>query len=121
MISCLNLKRTDKILEVGTGTGWQTAILSYLCKEVFTIERFELLLKKAKKNIDKVRRQIRKYSLNIELKDAKNNVIHKEELIIGGGKHKVPCLRIDHSEKHTEWLYESDKIISYLKKEIQLS
>ena len=69
----------------------------------------------------KVRRQIRKYSLNIELKDAKNNIGHKEELIIGGGKHKVPCLRIDHSEKHTEWLYESDKIISYLKKEIQLS
>ena len=69
----------------------------------------------------KVRRQIRKYSLNIELKDAKNNLSHKEELIIGGGKHKVPCLRIDHSTKHTEWLYESDKIISYLKKEFQLS
>ena len=54
MISCLNLKNTDKILEIGTGTGWQTAILSLLCKEVFTIERFNVLLNKAKKNIAKL-------------------------------------------------------------------
>ena len=54
MISCLNLKNTDKILEIGTGTGWQTAILSHLCKEVFTIERFNVLLNKAKKNIAKL-------------------------------------------------------------------
>ena len=54
MISCLNLKKTDKILEIGTGTGWQTAILSHLCKEVFTIERFKILLSKAKKNISKL-------------------------------------------------------------------
>ena len=49
MIESLNLKNTDKILEIGTGTGWQTAILSHLCKEVFTIERFDVLLNKAKK------------------------------------------------------------------------
>ena len=54
MISCLNLKNTDKILEVGTGTGWQTAILSHLCKEVYTIERLNVLLNKAKKNIAKL-------------------------------------------------------------------
>ena len=54
MISFLNLKNTDKILEIGTGTGWQTAILSHLCKEVFTIERFNILLNKAKKNIAKL-------------------------------------------------------------------
>ena len=54
MISFLNLKNTDKILEIGTGTGWQTAILSHLCKEVFTIERFNVLLNKAKKNIAKL-------------------------------------------------------------------
>ena len=54
MISFLNVKNTDKILEIGTGTGWQTAILSHLCKEVFTIERFNVLLNKAKKNIAKL-------------------------------------------------------------------
>ena len=54
MVSCLNLKNTDRVLEIGTGTGWQTAILSHLCKEVFTIERFNVLLNKAKKNIAKL-------------------------------------------------------------------
>ena len=38
MIVCLNLKNTDKVLEIGTGTGYQTAILANLCKEVYTIE-----------------------------------------------------------------------------------
>ena len=30
MIDCLKLKKTDKVLEVGTGTGYQAAIISYL-------------------------------------------------------------------------------------------
>ena len=49
MISCLKLKKTDKVLEIGTGTGYQTAILSYLCKEVCTIEIYNKLLDQAKK------------------------------------------------------------------------
>ena len=49
MISCLKLKKTDKVLEIGTGTGYQTAILSYLCKEVCTIEIYNKLLNQAKK------------------------------------------------------------------------
>jgi glutaredoxin len=69
----------------------------------------------------KVRRQIRKYSLNIELRDAKNNLNHKEELVREGGIHKVPCLRIDHNELEPEWLYGSDNIISYLQSELKLS
>jgi protein-L-isoaspartate(D-aspartate) O-methyltransferase len=54
MISCLKLKKTDKILEIGTGTGYQTAILSYLCKEVCTIEIYNKLLNQAKKRILKL-------------------------------------------------------------------
>ena len=69
----------------------------------------------------KVRREIRKFSLAVELRDAKNNIGYKEELISAGGRHKVPCLRIDHNAKHTEWLYGSNEIINYLKSELQLS
>ena len=54
MIACLNLKKTDKVLEIGTGTGYQTAILSNLCQEVFTIEVHDNLIKKAKKRIAKL-------------------------------------------------------------------
>ena len=54
MISCLNLKNTDKVLEIGTGTGYQTAILSHLCQEVCTIEIHSNLLNKAKKRITKL-------------------------------------------------------------------
>ena len=51
MSASLNLKKTDKVLEIGTGTGYQTAILSHLCQEVCTIEIYGNLLHKAKKRI----------------------------------------------------------------------
>ncbi len=47
MTEILNLKRTDKVLEIGTGSGYQAAILAELCDSVFTIEIFEKLAQKA--------------------------------------------------------------------------
>ena len=44
----------DKVLEIGTGSGYQAAILSQLCDHVWTIERYKDLEKKAKKNFDKL-------------------------------------------------------------------
>ncbi len=40
----LNVSDTDKVLEIGTGSGYQTAILSKLAGEVYTIERVKPLL-----------------------------------------------------------------------------
>jgi len=54
MTACLNLKKTDKVLEIGTGTGYQTAILSHLSQEVCTIEIHSNLLNKAKQRIVKL-------------------------------------------------------------------
>jgi glutaredoxin len=65
----------------------------------------------------KVRRFIRKNSLKIELKDAKNNMANKSELVHNGGRHKVPCLKIEKINAKTTWLYESDAIIQFLAKE----
>jgi len=65
----------------------------------------------------RVRRQIRRQSLKIDLKDAKNDIILKEELKKEGGKYKVPCLRIDNETGETKWLYESTEIIRYLRNE----
>ena len=54
MIDCLRLNKKDIVLEIGTGSGYQTAILSHLCQEVCTIEIHGKLINKAKKRIAKL-------------------------------------------------------------------
>ncbi len=54
MLQLLNPKENDKILEIGTGSGWQAGILSFLCKEVYTIERIPELAGFARRNLDKL-------------------------------------------------------------------
>jgi protein-L-isoaspartate(D-aspartate) O-methyltransferase len=48
MTEVLNLTGKERVLEIGTGSGYQAVILAELAKEVYTIERFEGLAKKAK-------------------------------------------------------------------------
>jgi protein-L-isoaspartate(D-aspartate) O-methyltransferase len=48
-------KRLAKVLEVGTGCGYQTAILALLANEVYTVERLQPLLSKARKNFRELR------------------------------------------------------------------
>lgn len=48
MIDRLQPKRTMRILEIGTGSGFSTAILSLLCREVYTVEMDEKLAAMAK-------------------------------------------------------------------------
>jgi len=48
MVEALDLQATDRVLEVGTGTGYQAAILAELASEVWTIERHEELANKAR-------------------------------------------------------------------------
>lgn len=49
MTELLNIKKGDKVLEVGTGSGYQAAILAEIGCEVYTIEIVESLTLKAKK------------------------------------------------------------------------
>ena len=56
------------------------------------------------------------FTLYIFIFWGKNNEIFKSELVNDGGKHKVPCLKIEKTNAKTEWLYESDEIILFLKK-----
>lgn len=49
MTQHLELKGVDSVLEVGCGSGYQAAVLSKLCRRVFTIERIDELLKEAKR------------------------------------------------------------------------
>lgn len=49
MTDLLDLSGEDKVLEIGTGSGYQAAILAELAKEVYTTERHKLLAERAEK------------------------------------------------------------------------
>ncbi|MBF0124518.1 MAG: protein-L-isoaspartate(D-aspartate) O-methyltransferase [Magnetococcales bacterium] len=51
MTAMLQLTGDEEILEVGTGSGYQTAVLARLCRKVFTIERLPSLAEAARKRL----------------------------------------------------------------------
>jgi glutaredoxin len=63
----------------------------------------------------KVRQEIRRLSLPIQFRDAQAEGVHRDALLHGGGEIKVPCLRIQGEAGTVHWLYESGKIIEYLR------
>jgi protein-L-isoaspartate(D-aspartate) O-methyltransferase len=54
MSESLELAGKERVLEVGTGTGYQTAVLSHLAERVYSMERIRSLLEKARKILDQI-------------------------------------------------------------------
>ncbi len=54
MTQSLGLKGGEKVLEIGTGSGYQTAILAEIAKEVYSVERIAELSEHAKKILDNI-------------------------------------------------------------------
>ncbi|VAX28963.1 Protein-L-isoaspartate O-methyltransferase [hydrothermal vent metagenome] len=54
MTEVLKLKNTDRVLEIGTGSGYQTALLAELAGQVFTIERIRSLGLKAQRLLEQL-------------------------------------------------------------------
>jgi protein-L-isoaspartate(D-aspartate) O-methyltransferase len=54
MTEQLKLAKDLRVLEIGTGSGYQAAILSRLCKHVLTIERYRTLADSARKRLEKL-------------------------------------------------------------------
>jgi glutaredoxin len=63
----------------------------------------------------KVRQEIRRLALTIERRDAQHEGKNRDDLVRGGGQAKVPCLRLTDPAGNSQWLYESGKIIEYLR------
>ena len=63
----------------------------------------------------KVRQELRRLSLDIRCLDAQHDEGSRNQLLQGGGAVKVPCLRIREEDGNERWLYESGKIIEYLR------
>ena len=54
MTQSLELKGDEKILEIGTGSGYQTAILAELARKVYSVERMRTLAERARKLLEKL-------------------------------------------------------------------
>jgi protein-L-isoaspartate(D-aspartate) O-methyltransferase len=52
MLELARLEPGHRVLEIGTGTGYQTALLAHLCDRVFSVERVPSLLRSAQKRLD---------------------------------------------------------------------
>jgi protein-L-isoaspartate(D-aspartate) O-methyltransferase len=66
MTEALDPQPEDKLLEIGTGSGYQAAILSRLCSTVYTIERVSALASRARKLLD----ELGYYNINIRIGDG---------------------------------------------------
>lgn len=98
MIDCLKLKKTDKVLEIGTGTGYQTALLAYLCKHVCTIEIFSELLNQAKINHDQLKLKNISYMHGNGVNGWKESLLF-EAIIVSATSEKIPIKLLKNLKK----------------------
>ena len=85
----LNLKAGDKVLEVGTGSGYQTSVLIELGCKVFTIERQRLLFKKAELLFKKLKWKPKKIVFGDGYKGLKINAPY-DGIIVTAGSPELP-------------------------------
>ena len=74
MTQSLELEKKHKVLEIGTGSGYQSSILSLLARRVYTIERIKSLLVKAETNFKELK------LTNIVIKHDDGNLGWKEQI-----------------------------------------
>lgn len=94
MTQALGLQGHEQVLEIGTGSGYQAAILSQICEKVYTVERIDTLLVQARKVFDSL------HYLNIltKLDDGTNGwqeYAPYDAIIVTAGGPKVPLPLLD--------------------------
>ncbi len=66
----------------------------------------------------RVRRELARLGVEVELRNIHRDRSRYDELVRGGGKQQAPCLRIENDDGTAEWLYESSDIISRLQADL---
>lgn len=99
MIQCLKIKKTDKILEIGTGTGYQTAIISHLCQKIYTIEIFNKLFQQAKTNINKLKIKNVTYKLGNGVNGWEEKILF-DAIIVSAASKKIPQKLLNNLKIH---------------------
>ncbi|OHV10586.1 glutaredoxin family protein [Kushneria phosphatilytica] len=67
----------------------------------------------------RVRKEMHRLALPIELRDIRQHERDRQALEAGGGRVKVPCLRIADETGEDEWMYESEEIKRYLQQRFE--
>jgi len=98
MTESLKIQPEDRVLELGTGSGYQTAILSLLAKEVFTIEYFPSLAREAAIILPQ------KGYNNVHVRCGNGALGWEEEapfdkIIVTAGAHTIPQILCDQLKK----------------------
>jgi protein-L-isoaspartate(D-aspartate) O-methyltransferase len=95
MTNLLNLEDKERVLEIGTGSGYQAAVLSHLAKEVYTIEIIDDLAEEARKQLERLGYK------NVRVKSGQGSEGWEEKapfdaiMITAGVKRKVPKTLLD--------------------------
>ncbi len=94
MTQALQLNEDDRVLEVGTGSGYQAAILANIASKVYTIERIHSLYKKSRNLFDMLRYH------NIVMKYTDGTTGWKEEspfdaIIVTAGAPEIPAFLVN--------------------------
>ncbi|MDB4874128.1 MAG: Protein-L-isoaspartate O-methyltransferase [Gemmatimonadetes bacterium] len=93
-LELLELKGTEKVLEIGTGSGYQTVLLSHLVAQVFSIERIAALAQQAREAIQ------RAGARNVNLSIGDGTVGWREyapydAILVGAGAPAIPQPLVD--------------------------
>ncbi len=94
VLQSLALHRTDRVLEVGTGSGFLAACLGRLCAEVLSLEYFEELSKSAAARI----RSLGGDNIEIRNADVLRSTLpkaHFDAVVVGASVARVPALLAD--------------------------
>lgn len=94
MTQALQLKGDETVLEIGTGSGYQAAVLSRLCRQVYTVERINALLAGARKVFD----SLRYYNIVAKLDDGTMGwpeYAPYDAIIVTAGGPEIPTPLID--------------------------
>jgi len=97
MTAALELQGDERVLEIGTGSGYQTAILAKLVKRVYSIERIALLAGRARKVLD----QLQLSNVNIKIADGTvgwNDQAPFSGILVAAGSPNIPQKYLDQLE-----------------------
>jgi protein-L-isoaspartate(D-aspartate) O-methyltransferase len=97
MTAALELQGHERILEIGTGSGYQTAVLSKLVKRVYSVERIAVLASRARKILD----HLQLCNINIKISDGSVGWADQspfDGILVTAGSPDVPTRFLDQLE-----------------------